>query len=71
MKTFNLVQLTLWAIVVILGLGVGLPDLLLRSFSPAFNGDNFALFFFSLTIIACIIGSCPILYLWFKKKDVS
>jgi hypothetical protein len=71
MKTFNLVQLTLWAIVVILGLGVGLPDLLLRSFFPSFSSSNFGLFFFSLTIIACIMGSCPILYLWFEKKDVS
>lgn len=71
MKTFSLVQLTLWAIVVILGLGVGLPDLLLRSFSPTFNSSNFALFFFSFTVISCIVGSCPILYLWFEKKDVS
>lgn len=69
LSTLNLVQLGLWATVVVLGMGLGLTDLLVRSFVPEFNSKNFGLFFFSLTIVSCIVGSCPILYLFLGDKD--
>lgn len=55
-KTFN------WVCgVVTLSICLGITDLLYRSFIPEFNVYSFRLLGFSLTLVVCIVGSCPIL----------
>jgi hypothetical protein len=67
LKTFNYIQIGAWLVFIIFGLGMGYTDLIMRSFYPTFNGDNFALSFFSLFFIMLVVISNPLAYKWFDK----
>jgi hypothetical protein len=66
MSTREKIQLVLWGIPVVSGLGMGIPDRIYQSFYPEFSQVDFASIFFSLFLIMCVAGSFPLLNRFIK-----